>query len=92
MYVLALFLLEDIQVIAQHSSTAQTGCSLDVNSVTVSDIFQVLHLDVSLGKSWHHFFPTESSLMTFFTKSYLEGMLSLVSLHVFLFPHLVPLL
>lgn len=72
--------------------TTQTGCSLNVNPITVSDTFQVLHLDVSLGKSWHRFFPTGSSLTTFSTKSYLEGMLSLVSLHTFLFPHLVPLL
>lgn len=74
-----------MHVIAQHSCTAQTGCSLDVNSIIVSDIFQVLHLGVLLGKSWHRFFPMGSSLMVLFIKSYLAGMLSLVSLHVFFF-------
>jgi len=77
-------------MIAQHSCTAQTGCSFNVNSIILSDIFQVLRLGVLLGKSWHHFFPMGSFLMVLFIKSYLEGMLSLVSLYVFISFCLVP--
>lgn len=82
-----MLLLEITPVFTQHSCTAQTVWSLDVNSIIAGDIFQVLHLDVLLEKSWHLSFQMGSSLMVLFTKSYLEGMLSLVSLHVFLFLH-----